>query len=213
MTTTWDGAPLTLVQNEQAIMPQTPNGSTILAWRNMSTETNNGTLALITGGQPPRMLNAPALMTAPSILAQNWHAADLRLTNISTDPSTPILIQMFGPGLPGAEPIPLPVGTATMIAPLQTALGRALNFMALELKSNSAELTTIAVIGGPMDSSGNNAYLFALNYPGGAAPPGYTAATDANTYTFQFNWGMSAIFVVNLSGQNTAPIQVLLKSL
>jgi hypothetical protein len=50
MTSMWDGAPLTLAQNEQAIMPQTPNGSAVLAWLNMATQNNSGTLALTTDG-------------------------------------------------------------------------------------------------------------------------------------------------------------------
>ena len=70
MTSMWDGAPLTLAQNEQAIMPQTPNGSAVLAWLNMATQNNSGTLALTTDGTAPQMLEAPALMTAPNIVSQ-----------------------------------------------------------------------------------------------------------------------------------------------
>jgi hypothetical protein len=166
MTSMWDGAPLTLAQNEQAIMPQTPNGSAVLAWLNMATQNNSGTLALTTDGTAPQMLEAPALMTAPNIVARNWHGADLRLTNISADPSTSIWIQMLGLRLPGVKPIPLPLDTPTIITSLQTA-----------------------------------------------APPGYTAVTSSNSYTYQFNWGISAIFVTNLSGGNSAPTQVLLRSI
>jgi hypothetical protein len=213
MTSMWDGAPLTLAQNEQAIMPQTPNGSAVLAWLNMATQNNSGTLALTTDGTAPQMLEAPALMTAPNIVARNWHGADLRLTNISADPSTSIWIQMLGLRLPGVKPIPLPLDTPTIITSLQTAEGRGLSDMQLILQTNTNDLTIVAIVGGPMDSSGNNAYLFALNFPVGAAPPGYTAVTSSNSYTYQFNWGISAIFVTNLSGGNSAPTQVVLRSI
>jgi hypothetical protein len=207
---TWDGAARTLTTNEQVVMPQTPNGSVILAWRNMAMQNNDGTLALATEGSPPQMLDAPALNTAPSILASNWKGGDLRLTNISIN--APIWIEMLGPGLPGMEPIPLPLDTRTTLAPLHTAQGRGLGFMRLLLESNTNDWTTIAVIGGPMDSSGNNAYLFALNYPG-ATLPGYTAVTTGNSYSFEFNWSNSAVFVVNLSGEYSSPLQLLLQSL
>jgi hypothetical protein len=212
MSNTWTGEPLTLEVDDSAEMPQTPNGSTVLAWRNVANLNNQGTLALTSGGQPPEILDAPAFPGFPSLLARNWQANPLTIANISTDPATPIWIQMFGFGLPGEQPIPLPVGTPTTLAPLQTALGRGLDDMQLVMKSNSANLTSVAVIGGPADSSGNNAYLFALNYAGRPAPPGYTAVTASNSYTFQFNWGMSSIFVADLSSENSVPVQVLLQS-
>ena len=49
MTSMWLGAPLTLAHNEQAIMPQTPNGSAVLVWLNMATRNNNGTRCLARG--------------------------------------------------------------------------------------------------------------------------------------------------------------------
>jgi hypothetical protein len=212
MSNTWNGEPLTLETKDSAEMPQTSNGSTVLAWRNVANQANQGTLALTSDDQPPEMLDAPAFLGFPSLLARNWQANRLTIANISTDPATPIWIQMFGFGLPGEQPIPLPVGAPTTLAPLQTALGRGLNDMQLVMKSNSANLTTVAVIGGPADSSGNNAYLFGLNYAGRPAPPGYTAVTASNSYTFQFNWGMSSIFVADLSSENSVPVQVLLQS-
>ncbi len=207
----WDGAGRTLAPNEQVVMPQTPNGSVVLAWKNMAAQNSDGTLAIATVGSPPQMLDAPALNTAPSILANNWQGGDLRLTNISI--YAPIWIEMLSPGLPGMEPVPLPEDTPTTLAPLHAAQGRGRGFMRLLLETNTSDLTTIAVIGGPMDSSGNNAYLFALNYVGGATLPGYTAVTTANSYSFEFNWSNSAVFVVNLSGEYSSPLRLLLQSL
>ncbi len=208
----WDGTALTLVQNDQVTMPQTPNGSAILAWRNTATQNLGGTLALTMGGQAPQWLDAPALATQPGILAQNGGGDPLTLSNVSEDASTPIWIQMFAQGIPGAPPQPLNMGTHVLLAALQTAQGMAQpNFMQLVLQSKNAALAVVAVIGGPPDSAGNNAYLFALNYPGGTAPPGYMAVTAGNTFTFEFNWGSSSLLVVNLSAPTAGAVEVLLQ--
>src|SRR5271163_289616 len=164
MQSLWGGAPLTVAQIEQAVMPQTPNGSAVLAWRNAAAQSLDRTLALTTDGEPPELLNAPALSATPSILARNWQGADLRLGNVSNDPATSICIEMFGPGIPGLRSKQLAIGAPLPLAPLHTASGLARKLMELSLKSNSADLTIIAVIAGPMDASGKSAYLFALNY-------------------------------------------------
>lgn len=212
MSNPWNGEPLTLGRHDAVTMPQTPNSSTVLVWRNDATQGNDGQLALTSGGGPPEILNAPALTGVPSFLARNWQANYLTITNISVTSDTPIWIQMFGPGLTGEQPKPLTIGVPTPLDPLQTAQGRTDNFMQLALESNTGDLTTIAVLGGPADSQGNNAYLFALNYAG-TPPPGYTAVTTGNTLTYEFNWGTALIFVANLSGDTGAPLQVLLRSL
>jgi hypothetical protein len=49
MTSMWYDASLTLANNEQAITPQTPNVSAVLAWLNMATRNNNGTRWLVNG--------------------------------------------------------------------------------------------------------------------------------------------------------------------
>ena len=38
------------------------------------------------------------------------------------------------------------------------------------MQSNTNNLSIVALIGGPNDPSGNNAYVFALNYQGPANP-------------------------------------------
>src|SRR4051812_22846730 len=109
--TNWDGSPLTLAYRDSAAMPQTTNGSMVLAYQNTATLNNAGKLALSSGGSQPLFLNVPALISQPSILVNNWQANNLKLTNISTATATPIWIEAFGPGLPGQTPVALPLNT------------------------------------------------------------------------------------------------------
>ena len=46
----WTGTPMTLAYHDSASMPQTPNGSTVLAWQNTGTQNSDGTLAVTSGG-------------------------------------------------------------------------------------------------------------------------------------------------------------------
>jgi hypothetical protein len=206
--THWDGAPLTLAWHDSVTMAQTPNGSAILVYLNEATVPLDAILTVTADGGPPQILQVPS-GKAPSILAQNWRGGMLALTNISNDKATPIRIQMFGPGFPGAPPVPLNIGTPVRLPSLHSAQGPG-GATELVLQAQATTLTTVAVIGGPADASGNNAYLFALNYQGPPNPPGYTAATSSNTYTYPFNWG-SSIFVANLSGELSPPLQVTLR--
>lgn len=211
---TWNGAPQTLAWHDSVVMPQTPNGSMVLGYWNRSGQNNAGTLALTSGGQAPIFLQVPALANQPSILIQNWGASDLKLTNVSANTSTPIVVEAFGPGIQGVQPVPLTVGNAVQLAVLQAAQGNAQpNYMQLALSSNTGNLSVIAVVGGPLDGTGNNGYAFALNYTGPPAPPGYTAVTSGNSYTYQFNWGASTLFVANMSPATAAPVRVLLLAL
>jgi hypothetical protein len=221
-TPSWTGAPLTLAVHDSATMPQTPNGSLVFAYQNMATVNNAGQLALTTGGNPPLFLPVPFGANQPSILVSNWRANNLNVTNISANSATPILIEAFGPGVPGFTPAPLQVGgQVTLTAtPPQVAQGTANpNWMQLQLTANSATQVILAIVGGPQDASGNNAYVIALNAsantgPGGATPPsGYYATTTANAYTFQFNWGGSTLYVANLSAATATPAIVALISL
>ncbi|MEP6567148.1 MAG: hypothetical protein ABJB10_18600, partial [Mesorhizobium sp.] len=60
-----------------------------------------------------------------------------------------------------------------------------------------------AILGGPQDASGNNAYVVALNSqygdtgPGTAnpAPAGYYATAKGNNYSYEFNWASALLFV------------------
>ena len=147
---------------------------------------------------------------------QNWKANNLNLTNLSANSSTPIWIEMFSPGISGVTPATLTVGAAPIsLAAAGTAQGKPNpNWMQLVLQTNTANLTIVALIGGPVDPATNtNAYVFALNFSGSVTPPGYTAVTGGNTYTYQFNWGSSSLFVANMSPQTAAPVQVSLVSL
>jgi hypothetical protein len=216
----WNGSPLTLQQYDSATMPQTPNGSLILAYVNQATENNQGTLAYTSGGSAPGFLSAPPMTNAPGLLIRNWRANDLGVTNISANRDTPIWIEAFGPGLPGQSCLPLKLGIPLPIATVQCATGVAKpNWCQLVFASNTANLSVVALIGGPQDASGNNAYVVALNASantgpdGPAPPPGYYATTTANAFTFQFNWGSSNLYVVNMSPVTAAAVVVTLQSL
>jgi hypothetical protein len=218
----WSGAPVTLQVNDSVSMPQTPNGSMVLAYFNRSTENNLGTLTYTSGGSQPEPLVVPALAKQPSILVQNWMANNLNLTNTSANSATPIWVEAFGPGLPGQSCLNLTVGKPITISTTQCATGTASpNWMQLVFTSNTANLSVLAIIGGPQDSSGNNAYVIALNSPSGNTgpgtgappPPGFYATTSGNAYTYQFNWGSSTLYVANMSPATAAAVQVTLRPL
>ena len=217
----WNGSPIVLQPNDNANIPQTPNGSVILAWFNQSTQNNRGTLSLTSGGSAPQFLDAPALYSQPFILMNNWLGNNLSVTNISAVTATPIWVALYGPGIPGIYPQKLPPdGTVVSLATLATAQGTALpRWMQLKLNCSSGSFAVIAVIGGPNGPNGNG-YVIALNAatntgPGtGVAPPaGYYATTIDNSYSLQFNWGSSTVFVASMLATTTLGATVALVSL
>jgi hypothetical protein len=200
----WDGSPVELAVRDSVAMPQTSDGSMIVAFQNASEMNNAGKLAMTSGSSPPRFLIAPALALQPTILINNWQANNLNLTNISVNTNTPIWIAAYGPGM-GSPPTPLPTtGDAVTVAVDSTLKAVTLpQYMQLGFHANSAGLCLFAFIGGPQDTKGNNAYTIALNSqygdtgPGHAtpAPAGYYATVGGNNYTFEFNWGSSVLSV------------------
>lgn len=218
----WDGSPTTLAVHDSAAMPQTTNGSMVFAYQNTATLNNAGKLALTSGGSQPTFLIAQALLFQPSILVNNWQANNLNVTNISVAAATPIWIEAFGPGLPGQKPVALPVNTSTTLNPGGVAQGTSNpNWMQLGLSTNTGQLVIAAVVGGPPDTSGNNAYAIALNSPSGntgpgtgtPAPQGYYATSGGNSYSFEFNWSSSVVYVANMSPSTASALTVLMLSL
>jgi len=213
-TPNWTGTPITLAWHDSAAMPQTPNGSTVLAWLNTSSGNNDGSLVATSAG-PPQSLDAPQGATVPSMLVQNWGANALTLTNVSANKATPIWIEMYGPGIPGAaDPAKLTAGSDPIsLASGKTASGSAPpNYAQLVMESNTNNLSIIALIGGPNDATGKNAYVFGLNYQGPPNPPGFTKAVSGNSMTYQFYWN-TTFFIANMSPSTSAAVSVSLISL
>jgi hypothetical protein len=207
---------------QNANMPQTTNGTMVFSYENVSSENNQGTISITSGSAPPTFENVPALANQPSMLINNWHANNLSVTNISANNDTPIAIQAIGPGIPGTSPLPLPVGPPGLqFGAGQTAKGNALpQWMQLVVQCLASTTAIVALIGGPLDASDNNGYVFAVNYPynsgpntGVNPPPGYYATTTSNTYTFQFNWGGVSLFLANMSALNAHAVTILLRQL
>jgi len=204
----WDGSPTTLAWHESAAMPQTVDGSMIVAWLNIAEQNNDGTLAMSSAAGQPEFHDAPAGTTVPSTIARNWKGQNLKLTNVSGNNTTPISVQAYGPGLPGttqallkarAEPLSMAPGfTAKVRAPPRLTQ--------LIMQADSGDLAIVALLGGPPDSSGNNAFIFGINFAD-PKPDIYTSVTTGNTATFSFRW-TTRIFVVNLSPSNSEPVQV-----
>jgi hypothetical protein len=217
----WNGSPTTLNVNSNISVPQTPNGTTILAVTNQATQNNSGSLAITSGGSQPQFLTVPALANQPSILIQNWQANNLSLTNVSANNATPILVQLVGPGMPGITPGQLTIGTPSSLKPGDIVQGNASpQWMQLIVQSTAATLAIVGFIGGPPDNTGNNGYVVAVNAaqntgPGTGlpAPQGYYATTTSNSYTYQFNWGSSLVFVANLSPATAANASVTMRAL
>ncbi|HTH99755.1 MAG TPA: hypothetical protein VL752_02315 [Acidisoma sp.] len=218
----WDGARLVLSPDQNANMPQTVNGTMVFTYENMSAKNNQGAISLTSGGGSPNFYTVAAGANQPSFLMDNWKANNLSITNISPNTETPIAIQAIGPGLPGITPLPIAVGPpGRTLAPGQTGQSVAApQWMQLVLQCNAATTAVVALIGGPPDAQGQNGHVFAVNYPtdsgpgtGVAPPAGYYATTTANTYTFQFNWGGSALFLANLSSTNAYAVTIILRPL
>lgn len=218
----WNGQPTTLLVNQNVVIPQTPNGTTIFAGTNQTTQNNQGQLSLTSGGGQPTFLTLNANANQPSILVQNWQANNLSVTNISPNTNTPILVQVVGPGMPGVTPISLPIGpTGVQLSLGQVAQGNASpQWMQLLIQSTGPTLGIIGVIGGPPDASGNNGYVIAVNAisntgpgTGQAPPPGYYATTTSNSYVYTFNWGSSLVFVANMSPSTASGVTVVMRAL
>lgn len=209
----WNGAPTVINTNQGLSVQQTPNGTTIFAATNQSTQNNAGSVAMTSGGGAPQFIDVPFGANAPTVLMQNWNANNLNVTNVSANNTTPILCQLIGPGIPGVVPLNLPVGTGIQLASGQVAQGTAQpQWMQLVIQSTAATLGVLGVIGGPV-TNGNNGYIFAINYSSNVPPAGYTQVTTANTLTYQFNWGASTIFIGNLSPSTAQTLSITLRAL
>jgi hypothetical protein len=221
----WDGSLIALNPGDSANMPQTLNGSMVFAYMNTSNVNSVGQLALISGNSAPTFLTALALLNQPSVLVNNWRGQNLNATNISVPGSNnPIEIAAYGPGMPGQNCVALPSDDVPVaLAPMLCAQGNALpGYMQLILQGTSGDLAIFALIGGPMDSTGNNAYMISVNDAvngntgpgtGKTPPPGYYATTSGFVYTYQFNWGVSEVYVANMSPTTSPAAQVALRQL
>jgi hypothetical protein len=219
----WDGSPIILNPGDSANMPITPNGSMIFGYRNISNINSMGTLALISGSSAPTFLAALPFLNQPSILINNWQGQNLKATNVSAPGSnTPIEIAAHAPGLPGQQCVALSADdTSVSLAPMACAQGNTLpGYMQVSFEENSGQFAVFAIIGGPVDNSGNNAYIIAVNAPsdtgpgtGQTPPPGYYATTTAYAYVYSFNWGVATVYVANVSPTTAAAGQVALRQL
>jgi hypothetical protein len=217
---TWNGTGMTLLVGQSALMTQTPNGTLVFGYFNLSPQNSAGELILTTGGNLYRDLQVPALMTVPGIVMNNFAANNLNVTNVSGNSNTPIYISAYGPGVPGQFPGRLVIGTPLQLGTTQSAQGTTNpQAMQLVMTVSNPQLGVFAVVGGPPDGTGNNGYVFAVNASantgpgtGVTPPPGYTATVTGNTYTYSFNWGGATLYVVNMSA-STVVGQVLLRAL
>jgi hypothetical protein len=220
-TPSWTGGPATLTAASPTVnMPSTAVGSMVLAYQNLTKDNNLGQLTITSGGSAPNNLPVDANANQPDIYIQNWQGSNLTATNTSTAiSSTPIWIEAVGPGLPGQHPLSLgptavtiPAATPGQVVPCATGQGQA-KYMNLVMTANSGQQTIVVLIGGPQDASGNNAYVFGLNFASSVAPAGYAGVSTTNSYTYQFNWGSSSIFLANVSSSTTAGVAVTLTAL
>ena len=198
---------MTIKVNGTVTMPQTTNGSMVLASINCSTENNLGRLTLTSGGGAPRNLSVQALTAQPTVLTQNWHANNLEVTNTSPNGDTPIAVEAFGPGMPGQQPLSLAPDSKVFLDPMQTGEGPApSHWMQVDFELDASHLAVFVLIGGPVDNAGNNGYVVAVNSPSGDTgpntssppPPGYYGTSGGNQYVFQAKWGGSDLYVAYL---------------
>jgi hypothetical protein len=211
----WTGTPTVLKLNDQVNMPQTPNGTVIVAAINQATLNNQGQIAITSGGSTVQDPTLDFGATAPWTYSNNYQASNLTITNISAQDATPIQVQAIGPGIPGVTPGSLVIGTPfTLNFGAVAQGGTNPQNMQLKIQNNTSTTSIVGVIGGPQDSSGSNGKVIAVNWPQGMpTPPGYFAVSNSNTYTLNFNWMGGAIFVGNLSSSNAAAVVLTLRAL
>lgn len=217
-TVIWDGSPKTITTlGDTLLMPQTPNGSMVFAYQNKATLNNAGELSLSSGGDAT-VLGANFGALVPSINVDNWQSNNLTVNNISAQNATPIWVEAFGPGLPGQTPVPITVGTALTLNPAPGTASIATGAtppksMLLRMSSTTGDASVIALIGGPPDQTGNNAYVFGLNVPSGQSPVGYTKVSQGNTINYTFNWGATVLYIANMSASTAAAVTLTLVAL
>ena len=220
-TANWNGSPVVLSQYQGVSMTQTPNGALVVGYINRSQQNNAGQLTVTSGGGSPTVLPVPALLPALGVLVNNWAGNNLDIKNTSIAANTPIFVEAFGPGIPGAQPSPLAIGVPVQLATGQAAQGSPPpTWLRLRMTSSTANYQVLAIVAGPAGTSGNNAYVIALNAgadtgPAPLPPPpsGYYATTSTNAYDFVFFSGSVTVYVANLSSQTSLPVTVLLQSL
>lgn len=217
-TVIWDGSPKTLTtMGDTLLMSQTPNGSMVFAYQNKATLNNSGQL-YVSSGSGGETLDANYGALVPSIYVNNWQANNLTVNNISQQNATPIWVEAFGPGLPGQTTVPITVGTALVLNPAPGATSVAQGVtppksMMLRMTSTTGDASVIALIGGPPDKTGNNAYVFGLNVDDSGSAAGYTKVTGGNTISYTFNWGASVVYLANMSASTAAAVTLTLVAL
>ncbi|HET7234002.1 MAG TPA: hypothetical protein VFJ16_28580 [Longimicrobium sp.] len=208
----WNGSPQTLAKDGQVSMPQTPNGTVIVAAINKATLNNEGTIAITSAASPVIEQLLPFGATAPWTLNKNYRANNLNITNISEHADTPILVQAIGPGIPGVTPKSIVIGT-----PIDVAYGEVVQGptkpqnMSLTIQTNSSTTTVVGVIGGPA-ANGENGKVIAVNFSGDK-PEEYYAVSATNSYRLNFNWNGGQIFVGNLSSSQADKVTLTLRAL
>jgi hypothetical protein len=143
---------------------------------------------------------------------------NLTVNNISQQNATPIWVEAFGPGLPGQVAVPITVGTALVLNPAPGAVSVAQGVtppksMLLRMTSTTGDASVVALIGGPPDGTGNNAYVFGLNVPNAQSAAGYTKVVEGNTINYTFNWGASVVYLANMSASTAAAVTLTLVAL
>lgn len=210
----WNGAGTVLATTEHATMPQTPNGTLILGYFNRSKADNQGQITVTSGGGTPVSFPVPALRQMLSLLVADWQANNLTISNTSSASVTPILVQAFGPGIPGATPVDLPIGSPITLGVAQAAQGPSKSPSLLRFLANSGALTIVAIVGGPANPPDqNNAYVIALNAPESLPPASYNKIVPGNSYDFKISWDATIVYVANLSPAGAAPVVVTMVAL
>jgi hypothetical protein len=213
--TPWNGIGTTLAVNGSVNMAQTPNGSLVFGYFNLTTQNSAGQLILTSGGGYYNEVPVPPLQSAPGVVVNNWQASNLTVSNTSDNPSTSIFISAYGPGVPGQSPRTLQLGISLNLGTTDSATGKTNpQNMRLKITVSGSAMGVFAIVGGPLDSSGNNAKVIAVNFPQGMpTPDGYYATTSNNAWTYNFNWNGDSVYVVNMSATGTPLGQVLLQAL
>lgn len=222
VTTSWDGSRLVLGAGGSVVTNNAPNGSAIFTAMNMSTINNAGQVQVIVADTRDTLNLAPYTET-PGFLIQNWKAQPITVGNISPQPETPVEIQLVGPGQKGIQPLTLTTGGTALPVPSGACAAAMLppRAMQLVMQANSGDTSTVAIIGGPTDQGGNNAFVFGLNFPSTTQagtqyppPPGYYQTTTSNTIYYNITWGQSGLlFCANLSSELANTEQALVLSL
>lgn len=210
----WNGSLTTLLSTRSVKVSRTANATSVLATV-QSGVTDRPVTLVVTSGPAAVQVPVPPPNALPKLLVANWRGNPLTAENVLLA-GVPVRVQLTRMNLGGVNPVKLSTrGVPVTLQPSEFALALIQEpFFSVKIEALTQRLTLVALIGGPVDDSGTNAHVYALNAPTNTrGAMGYDSTTTLPTEGFELNWGGPQLFVQNLSMTDGAAIRVTVTSL